>query len=276
MIALRNKLYESLLDDEEDLIKDEKNIIIDIASDAGVDAEWKGSKLYINNRFSINNDGEYLSIPPQQKLKLQNLSETIFNRAEIFNNKIEFISNLSLVDEYHTAPNHIKIPITSHIDIKNINKLRISSSGFKSSDNMHIDKYIKLSNIDTLSLSLVSEEDYDRTWVVEILKNVKVDNFYIHQLSFSKYDIITKLKQIKINKLYVPYRSIPGISSDVIKMKLPPESTEFFDLLIKNNKIGKIFIGTKNTKKVKSADGAIADKSMFELVKTNTGYKLVG
>lgn len=271
MIALRNKLYESLLDDEEDLVKDDKNIIIDIASDAETDAEWKGSKLYINNRFSINNDCEYLSIPPQKKLKLKNLSETIFNRAEIFNNKIEFINNLSLVDEYH-----IKIPITSNIDIKNVNKLRISSFGFKSSDNLHIDKYIKLSNIDTLSLSLLSGEDYDRTWVVEILKNVKVDNFYIHHWSFSKYDIITKLKQMKINKLYVPYSIIPGISSDVIKMKLPPESNEFFDLLIKNNNIGKIFIGTKKTKKVKLADGAFTDKSIFELVKTNTGYKLVG
>lgn len=71
MIALRNKLYESLLDDEKDLIKTDKNIIIDIASDAGIDAEWKGSKLYINNRFSINNDGEYLSIPPQKNSNLK-------------------------------------------------------------------------------------------------------------------------------------------------------------------------------------------------------------
>lgn len=67
MIALRNKLYESLLDDENDLIKTDKNIIIDIASDAGIDVEWKGSKLYINNRFSINNDGEYLSMSPSGK-----------------------------------------------------------------------------------------------------------------------------------------------------------------------------------------------------------------
>lgn len=272
MKTLRNKLHESLLDDEDEIIRNEYKWT-DTAKEAGVDVDIKGDKVYINNTISINNNKNYYGFNMNVD-KLKELSDLIFNQAFFFGNKIEYINLLSLVDVDRNSDKTMT-PITSDIDIKDIGKLNITSFGYKSADDKHIDKHITLHNIDTLSLSLLDADSNNRKWVVNILKGVNVNNMIVSQLGVNKYSMLADLNHMKIDNLYIPYGAVPGVTTNVIKINMPAESVPLFDALYKNNKIGKIYIRTELYKSIKSSGGVVQRKNTFELVKTKTGYKLL-
>ena len=269
MITLRNKFYESLLDDEDDLINsgDLATIFSKYNIDGKFEIKEKSGKIYIENRygFPLRNNTEY-STNKEFILKMIETSKFIFNNADVFGNEIEYCGRLNIQDD-DTAD---IIGCTSEIKFNNIDGLFINCFGeSKNPIQNKIVKNIHLKNIGVVQLNVYY---YKHTkWICELLKNTKIGDLSL--MNSNTLDFLSDFKNMKIDTVIIKGSLI--FNSDSVKTYIPDLFIDLFDDFLKNNKIGKIIINSSKPKKVKKDNGIFMNKSTFEIIKVKNRYKLV-
>ena len=270
MITLRNKLYESLLDDEDNLINsgDLATIFSKYNIDGKFEIKEKSGKIYIENKYGppLRNNTEYISYNKEFILKMIEASKFIFNNADIFSNEIEYCSRLNIQDD--TTANFIGCD--SEIKFNNVDGLYINCLGeSKNPIQNKIVKNIHLKNIGVVHLNVHYSKHVK--WIGELLKNTKIDDLSL--MDSHTLDFLSDFKNMEIDNVII--RGSLIFNSDSVKTYIPDLFIDLFDDFLKNNKIGKIIVNSSRPKKVKKDNGIFMNKSTFELVKVKNRYKLV-
>lgn len=270
MITLQDKLYESLLDDEEDLVNNGDYTVL--FNEYNIDGKFeiieKSGKIYINNKYGIplRNNSDYITTSQSTREKMIKTSKFIFNNADLFNNEIEYCDVLNIQDGSFAE----KIGCTSEINFNNVDKLVITSlKESKSSMHDKIVKNIHLKNINTILLAVYNGK-YTK-WIGELLKNTKINN--ISLMDSHTLDFLSEFKKIEADSVIIKGSLI--FNSQDIKTYVPDLFTDLFDDFLKNNKIGKIIINAQKPKKVKKDNGIFMNKSSFEMIRIKNRYKLI-
>lgn len=270
MLNLKDKLNESLLDDEDDLINsgDLATIFNKYNIDGNFEIKEKSGKIYIENihGFPLRNNTEYISSNKEIILKMIEVSKFIFNNADAFGNEIERCDRLNIQDD--TTAN--VIGCDSKIKFNNVDGLYINCLGkSKNSIQNKIVKNIHLQNIGTVQLSVHHSEQVK--WVGKLLENTKISDLSL--MNSYTLDFLSDFKNMEIDTVIIKGSLI--FNSDSVKTYIPDLFIDLFDDFLKNNKIGKIIIHSSRPKKVKKDNGIFMNKSTFELVKVKDRYKLV-
>lgn len=270
MITLRNKLYESLLDDEDDLVSngDLATIFSKYNIDGKFEIKEKSGKIYIENRygFPLRNNTEYISSNKEIILKMIEASKFIFNNADIFGNEIERCSRLNIQDD--TTAN--VIGCDSEIKFNNVDGLFINCLGeSKTPIQDKIVKNIHLKNIGVAQLNVHYSKQVK--WIGKLLENTKISDLSL--MNSYTLDFLSDFKNMEIDTVII--RGSLIFNSQRVNTYVPETFTDLFDNFLKNNKIGKIIINSPKPKSVKLNNGVSMHKVSFELVRMKNKYKLI-
>lgn len=228
MLTLTNKLYESLLDDEGDLVNDNTNLLKDVLDNIKI--PQSKYEILNNNHIKFMYTFNDLSTLGSEQVK------TIF-KGDIIN-EIDYILSLTLVKNILSNIN------TSPIFIKTINNVRTGVINFDVKNTA-----IKIDNINYLRLSIDSKENISTYLTQSFLKETNIDKIIMHKsigLSFSDFSKLINNKYhsylfsgIKCNQLILEKSLIDCIGREMAKTET---SIQYFDYIFKNNSINKLYI----------------------------------
>lgn len=231
MITLQKRLYESLLDDEDDLINTgDENVIINVLPKIfGVDSKYikvENGEIYCYMDLQDNSSPHFKS-PIIRYEALEN----IFSGKYLTDFK--YFKWISI-----TTPNFFKSLLLNPINIDNIGYLYLDSSTL----NYAKYKNLNIKTIDELELKVdisnISEWE-------EIFKNTKIDKLHILNWS-AEVGKITKEKGLDLNNLnvktlilhgsFIPGYDSMGYETDWSLVK------KYINDIKKNNKIKNIYV----------------------------------
>lgn len=190
MITLRNKLYESLLDDEDDLIsRSDDNIVKDMAD-----------KIFKGYKYNIENDGKVSFFGPltSSSIATKDIVEDIFSGKYL--NDFKRFTSLTI-----SKPDFISNVFTKPIHINKIDYFDIVTSSIKG---LKIGDVI----IDEITEFAVEISDQNTTEWVNLFKNTKIKTLYIKPLYSKGFDmrLVPPISGINVDKLIINNELVPG------------------------------------------------------------------
>ena len=222
MITLRNKLYESLLDDEDDLVNTgDENITKDLAD-----------KIFGGFKYKIENDGNpsYFGILSTALSTSKDVIKNIFSGEYLTHFKR--FSSISLI-RFNNLYNYFKRPV--YID--KIDHLYVSSdslSGFKSGD-------INIKEITELEVNVGIENEKD--WM-NVFQNTKIKTLLMRPIYSKNFNMknIPPISGLNADKLIISNDMVPGYDLGFLNTMDWSKIDEYINFIKSNNKIKNIYI----------------------------------
>lgn len=222
MITLQNKLYESLLDDEDDLINTgDENITKDLAN-----------KIFGSIKYNIENNENpsYFGILSTALSTSKDVIKNIFS-GEYLTHFKRFSS--IFLNRFSNLYNYFKRPV--YID--KIDHLYVSSDsllGFKSGD-------INIKEITELEVNVGIENEKD--WM-DVFQNTKIKTLLIRPSYSNNFNMknIPPISGLNANKLIIANDMVPGYEPGFLNKMDWSKIDEYINFIKSNNKIKNIYI----------------------------------
>lgn len=255
MITLRNKLYESLLDDEEDLINrtDDIDFTIDNLKDKGIKFVKKTS-----NKISIEG-----LVSNSQKSRYKDLDKAFFEGW--LGNNFSYIEDLEIYGSIHSNPGeelYPKIPI----NIKEVDRLNTSLL-----DVSMLEKFSGKFNIEKAGYVYINCSDSDEK-CGKYINDILPKNISQVFLASKTICVLKTLKDKNIDSIRVSADDLGMETGN--KNILPKASALLINDLKKRNNIKTVIISFFKFKTVETEPGIKQTKRTFKLVPYKNSYKL--
>lgn len=255
MITLQNKLYESLLDDEEELVNtDDIDFIIKDLKNKGFNRLKKtGNSVYIDDIISN-----------ASKNKTRELDTAFFNGY--------LGENFSYIDRFQIYgaldADDTKYPKTT-INIKEVDIMRLNLTSDKDIDILK--KFNNKINIDKcgyINIECKGIDEKSSDMVNNILPN-KVEQVFLTR------DSINILKSLKGKQIDLIRISASDLGIDAgNKNILPKAAAIIINNLHKNNNIGVINVAFSKMRTADMGNGIKMSKQVFKLIPYKNSYKI--
>lgn len=253
---LENYLYESLLDDEDDMINTDivDTYINSLRSKGAKNIKKMKDKIYLDEIVSN-----------YQKSRLKDLDDAFF--SGYLGSDFNYIDIIDIVGGVEADKN---IYPKDRINIDEVGRMNIIT--YSDSDPKLFSRYsnnINIEKCDYIKYENNNAPEKCTEYICQFLPN-SIDQLFIS----GKHDLVSLSKLLKnkhIKSLHINIRNLPGMSDT--RNTLTKESTDIIKTLHSNNKIDKIIVSLNKFKTVDSGNGINITKKSFKLIPYGRGYK---